>query len=110
MVIGLVFILSPETFGDNGGDAPPAFFGWIFFVMGAAFFLVGQAISICIIISGRFLAKRKRYLYSFILGCIECIFVPFGTVLGIFTIIVLSRDSVKELYGENSPPNEPDIA
>ena len=109
MVFGLVFILSPETFGGKGGDAPPAFFGWLFFVIGLSFFLIGQAISICIIVSGRFLAKRKKYMYSFVLGCIECIFIPFGTVLGVFTIIVLSRDSVKELYGKNPPPNEPGI-
>ena len=102
---GLVFILSPETFGENGGDAPPAFFGWLFVVMGLSFFLVGQAISICIIVSGRFLAKRRRYMFSFILACFEGIFFPFGTVLGIFTIIVLSRETVKELYGENSPPD-----
>jgi hypothetical protein len=25
-------------------------------------------------------------------------FVPFGTVLGVFTIITLSKDSVKELF------------
>jgi hypothetical protein len=31
---------------------------------------------------------------------INCIFIPIGTVLGVFTIIVLTRDSVKELFGE----------
>jgi hypothetical protein len=30
---------------------------------------------------------------------IECIFIPFGTVLGVFTIIVLMRPTVKELFG-----------
>ena len=30
---------------------------------------------------------------------LECIFMPFGTVLGVFTIIVLMRDTVKELFG-----------
>jgi len=34
-----------------------------------------------------------------VLACIACAFMPFGTVLGIFTIIVLSRESVKEIYG-----------
>jgi hypothetical protein len=105
MVFGLLFIYSPDTFGGDGGEAPPAFFGWLFFVMGLLFFLIGQAVSICIIVSGRFLARRARYLYSFIVGCIECIFIPFGTVLGVFTIIVLSRDSVKKLYGRDTSPS-----
>ncbi len=29
---------------------------------------------------------------------VECIFIPFGTVLGVFTIIVLSRLSVKPVF------------
>jgi hypothetical protein len=33
---------------------------------------------------------------------IECIFMPVGTVLGVFTIIVLMRDSVKELFGHRA--------
>ena len=29
---------------------------------------------------------------------IQCILMPFGTILGVFTIIVLTRGSVKELF------------
>jgi hypothetical protein len=29
---------------------------------------------------------------------IECMFTPFGTVLGVFTIITLVRPSVKEVF------------
>lgn len=101
MLFGLVFILSPETFQDNGGNAPPAFFGWLFFILGLFFFLIGQVLSICIIVSGRFIKKRIRYLFSFVVACIECVFIPFGTVLGVFTIIVLLRDSVKTIYNES---------
>ncbi len=32
------------------------------------------------------------------MGGVECLFMPVGTVLGVFTIIVLVRDSVKELF------------
>lgn len=80
---------------------PPALFGWFFFGVGLLFFLIGQAISISVIISGRFLHQRKNYMFSFVLACIACMFVPFGTVLGVFTIIVLSRESVKMLYGRS---------
>lgn len=98
MGIGLTFILAPEQMGQNGGESVPEFVGWMFFILGFSFFLIGQITSLVIIISGRFIAKRKNYFYSFVVGCIECIFFPFGTVLGVFTIIVLSRESVKELY------------
>jgi hypothetical protein len=34
---------------------------------------------------------------------VACMFMPFGTVLGVFTIVVLLRDSVKELFGVAEP-------
>jgi len=59
-------------------------FGWIF--------------AVIIFLTGRFLAKRKRYMFCLVIACVECLFMPFGTVLGVFTIIVLMRPSVKELF------------
>lgn len=96
---GLLMILSPGSFFDNGGEQPPVFVGWLFAIIGGCAVIVGLTISICTILSGRFLSRKIRYMYSFVMACVECIFIPFGTVLGVFTIIVLSRDSVKILYG-----------
>ena len=80
------------------GEPPPEFLGWIFIACGSFFFLLGLAMAICILIAGRSLAMRKRYLFAFVIACVECIFMPFGTVLGVFTIIALSRESVKALF------------
>jgi hypothetical protein len=99
MFIGLAVIFGGEGMVDDQGQPAPEWFGWLFFSIGLAGFLIGQAISICVIVSGRFLRRRKNYWFSFVLACIACAFMPFGTVLGIFTIIVLSRESVKEIYG-----------
>jgi len=77
---------------------PPEFLGWIFAVLGSLLFLTGIAMAICILIAGRSLALRKRYLFALVMGCIECLFIPFGTILGVFTIVVLSRESVKVLF------------
>ncbi|MFM6408142.1 MAG: hypothetical protein ACKPGT_27195, partial [Microcystis sp.] len=63
------------------------------------FFILGEVFAIATIVSGRFLKRRQRYWFSFVMACILCLFTPLGTILGVFTIIVLSRQSVKELYG-----------
>jgi len=81
------------------------FIGWLFLGIGLFFFLAGEALAICIIMSGRFLARRIRYWFSFVIACIECVVFPVGTVLGIFTIVVLLRDSVKNSYGLSSDGN-----
>lgn len=92
MSIGLAFLFGADGMVDDHGQPAPEWFGWLFF-------LIGQAIAVSIILSGRFLKQRKRYWFSFVLACIACAFMPFGTVLGVLTIIVLSRDSVKAIYG-----------
>ena len=103
MFIGLSIALGIGEMGqaldEAEGSGPPAFFGWFFFGMGFMCFLLGQATAISVMLSGRFIKQRKNYLFTFILACVACMFVPIGTILGVFTIIVLSRESVKTLYG-----------
>ena len=101
LTIGLVMVFG----GFSSNQAPPAFVGWLFIILGGGFFLVGQSLAICIIIAGRFLAQRRRYPFVFVVACCECLFMPFGTVLGVFTIVVLSRESVKSAFvgGQSTP-------
>ena len=97
--VGAVFIFAARHgTAKPGEDLPPEFLGWIFAVLGSLLFLIGIAMAICILIAGRSLALRKRYSFAFVMACIECLFIPFGTILGVFTIVVLSRESVRELF------------
>ena len=97
--IGVIFIFAARYgTAKPHEDLPPEFLGWIFAVIGSLLFLMGIAMAICILISGRSLALRKRYSFALAMACIECLFIPFGTVLGVFTIVVLSRESVRGLF------------
>lgn len=96
LVIGLVIILAPQKFAGKGG--PPPFLGWFFVLFAAAFITLGWVFAGCVFTAGRFLAKRKHYMFCFVMACVECVFMPFGTVLGVFTIIVLMRETVKQLF------------
>ena len=42
--------------------------------------------------------QRRWWTFCYLTGWGECLMFPFGTVLGIFTIIVLARPSVKRLF------------
>ena len=108
---GMGFALLSEAgeFGEllggrsSGGVGGHSVVVGMFFVMGLLFFLIGQAMAVAVIVSGRCLRRRRHYLFSFVLACVLCAFFPLGTVLGVFTIIVLSRDSVKAAYGVATP-------
>lgn len=97
--LGLAMLFSPEFFpGKPGEQPPPAIIGGLFTCIGGFMFLTGQALAVSTILSGLFLARRTRYWFVFVVACIQCALLPFGTVLGVFTIITLSRESVKALF------------
>ena len=102
--IGAIFILvARHGTPKPGEELPPEFLGWIFVGVGSLLFLLGIAIAICILIAGRCLSRRKCYSFALVMACVECLFIPFGTILGVFTIIALSRESVKTLFS-TAPP------
>lgn len=77
---------------------PFGMFGLMFTLIPAAIILFGWAFAISMAISGYFLLQKKNYLFCLVMAGVSCIFTPFGTVLGVFTLIVLMRPSVKELF------------
>jgi hypothetical protein len=97
LIFGLFFILAPEKF-DHGSQQPPALIGWFFVVFASVFILAGWTLAVLVLMAGRFIARRKHYMFCFVMACVECMFMPFGTVLGVFTILVLHRSSAKELF------------
>ncbi len=102
LAFGIFFVMAPpEAFEGNGGDAPPQFIGWMFIGMAGAIMITGFLLSAFIIAAGKNLAKRKRYRFCLIMAGIECMFMPFGTALGVFTIIVLMRESVQARFPSN---------
>jgi hypothetical protein len=84
--------------GDWGPSPPPMFVGWMLIAFAAFFISCGWALAICIALSGKFLAERRHHTYCIVIAALSCLFAPFGTVLGVFTLLVLLRDSVKRLF------------
>ena len=94
--------LATGTFPDTDPEAQPI--GIFIMVFAGLFILAGWALAVLIAYAGRSLQARRRYTYCLVMAGVECIFMPFGTVLGVFTIIVLMRDSVKEMFGRPVAP------
>ena len=87
---------------------PPAIFAWFFILFPACFILFGWATAVCVAYAGHCLQRRKNYIYCLVIAGVACMFAPLGTALGVFTIIVLLRESVKELFESNTPVSERD--
>ena len=101
VIIGIAVLVGGFGSGPGahaGGELPDRLFGLIFIVVGGLAVLAGWTLAAVLFAAGRCLARRKRYTFCLVVAAISCIFMPFGTVLGVFTIIVLVRPSVKELF------------
>ncbi len=97
VVIGIAMVTGNMT--QEGRPAPPAEFGYLFIVVGLVGIVMGLLLSGLALVSGRCLAKRKHLLFSQVVAGVLCLFMPFGTVLGVFTLIHLNKDAVKQRYG-----------
>lgn len=106
LVVGILMLTKPDTFsGPN--NPPPALIGYLFAIMGGAFVVGGWMLAICTFLVGRFLASRRHYVFCLIISGVNCIVVPLGTVLGVVTIMVLLRPTVKTLFSTPVPAAVP---
>ena len=101
LIIG--FALINGDFKQGAGEPPPEIVGWLFVGFAGIVILLGLALAISVAVAGYKLSRHTGHLFCLVVAGIECLFFPFGTVLGVFTIVVLLRPSVKELF-ENSDP------
>jgi hypothetical protein len=102
LFIGIAMVSGWGDFGDS--DPFAGFMGWFFIVFSSAFILGGWIFSFFLFRAGRYLSQQRRYTFCLVMAGMACMFMPFGTVLGVFTIIVLLRESVKELFGVTEQP------
>ena len=108
-VIGLGFLVlhwwimntmlsHPEHWKHSNQAPPPKEFLAIFkyFYYFVAAWVVASGLGNAL--SGIFILQRRARVYSLVVAGFNCIAFPFGTVLGVFTFIVLLRESVAEVY------------
>lgn len=88
-----------------GASGDEAFVGWVFIAVGACIILAGETIALLVYLAGRRLKRRQGYTFCIVVAGIACLFMPVGTALGVFTLVVLMRPSVRDLFQGASVPH-----
>jgi len=90
----------------KGGLSPEEYSGMLkgFLIVIGVLCLIAMILNL---ISGLNIRARRNRVFSLVVAGVNCLQFPFGTVLGIFTIIVLGRNSVRELYNQAPGGGEP---
>lgn len=102
LTLGILMLTGNFPPGQRHGPPPPPMLGILFVVLGAGFILFGWLMAFLTFLAGRNLGQRKHFLFCQIVAGVMCIFFPFGTALGVFTLIVLARPSVRQLFQPSS--------
>lgn len=82
-------------------NSPPPAAGWLFIGLALIFILSGTILTVCTFLTGKYLKQQTNYVFCFIIAAVNCATTPIGLILGILTIIVLLRDSVKGLFDKH---------
>lgn len=90
-------VMSPEVLAQSQNPPPPEFlnlFVW-FYAFFAAMMIIGGVLNLLV---ANNLRKRRSRMFCMVVAGLNCLQFPFGTVLGVFTLVTLSRDSVRIMF------------
>ena len=101
-VFSFVLFFNPEIFPTPPETPPfpdqarPMFL--MLAIMASVYVVGGWIVGLLIIISGFRIGQLRSRTFSLVMAGIMCMGFPFGTALGVCTLIVLLRPSVRERY------------
>ena len=106
LVIGIILMNNPPTSTSSEDSGTASMAGGILIGVGIVLFFIVVVYGILTLMAGgKYRKHQGGYWFCFILAIVTLVIggIP-GIVLGIFSLIVLSRDSVKALFRGQSLP------
>ena len=93
--------MATDVLGSVVRDVPTAGLaaGVIFMLIGLIYVLAAWVYGLFMIKAAKALKEQRNHNLCVVMAAVSCLFVPVGTVLGIFTLLVLLDDDVKAAFG-----------
>jgi hypothetical protein len=98
LILGIAILTGTIPMGAPGHVPADRMVGVVFIVMASVGILMLWTIALLAFLTGRSLARRKRLVLCYVTSAIACLQIPFGTLLGVFTFIVLARPTVRDQF------------
>ena len=99
--IPLVYLALGVTMTVGGVSENVPFLGIVGAALSAVIglvILVGWGLAVLVFLAGKNLDRQTKYQVCLFGAGVLCIFLPIGTILGVFTMVTLQSDSVRELF------------
>ncbi|MBV9877424.1 MAG: hypothetical protein JO025_22035 [Verrucomicrobia bacterium] len=78
----------------------PLIFGQLFVTFSVIGLVLLESSGVLSLIAAGKFGSRKGYRTCFVVSIVNCILMPVGTALGVFTLAVLNRTSIKALFND----------
>lgn len=104
--IGIGSVIIGGGFGMD--ESAPKIVGALFVMLGLGLMIVLAVFAWLFYLAGKYIGERRGRIFCYVVAVIACLNIPVGTILGVFTFIVLSRPSVVALY-DGAPPMPPHV-
>jgi hypothetical protein len=110
-LMGLAFVFAGTIIGSNGAgwwgrpeeQAGAAVAGCFLAALGSGLFVLLGVTALLRILVGVALRRHRYYLLCLVAASLTCFGIPFGTALGVATLIVLLRPSTERLFSGSAP-------
>jgi hypothetical protein len=99
------FMLFGAFDGAKPSDVPPRSIGIVFMSVGIAISLFMASLTVLKILTALAIGKRRYRGLIFATAAVSCLAIPWGTALGVFTFVVLTRPSVAARFTSSSWPS-----
>lgn len=94
-----VWVNSPWVQEQMAGDGPEPLVGFVLSGVGVVLLVFLETLGILNLVSGRMIDQRRNRTFTQVVAALNCLNIPFGIALGIFTFVAMADDEVREAYG-----------
>ena len=79
-------------------DPPPEFLGVFFIGIALILMVMFGGLAVLNLFAARALRNRSGWMFCVVMAAVNIMFSPLGLAIGVFSLIVLLRESVKQLF------------
>jgi len=103
-LIGLLYMfmgIFASIMTKHSGQTPDFPIGWFFGIFGFSFFVISIVFALLQFSAAKRLEQRRSKTFCTVIAALNCIGIPYHTILGVFTLVVLTRKSIVKLFETN---------